>query len=77
MYGMEMTDDYLLQEFHEAGIWLPGEKDEMALLGMRYSGMEAALQQQQSAIRAWAQGSEQQTGLLGGGFLGAPGRGLR
>lgn len=21
-----MTDDYLLQEFHEAGIWLPKEK---------------------------------------------------
>ena len=26
-----MTDDYLLQEFHEAGIWLPEEREAMEL----------------------------------------------
>ncbi len=32
-----MTDDYLLQEFHEAGIWLPEEleEDERRLAAMR------------------------------------------
>lgn len=27
-----MTEDYLIQEFHEAGIYLPGERMEVELL---------------------------------------------
>jgi hypothetical protein len=34
-----MTDDYLLQEFHEAGIWLPGERE--AVIRSEESSMEA------------------------------------
>ncbi len=36
-----MTDDYLLQEFHEAGIWLPGEKEVVFDGRLPYADMAA------------------------------------
>ena len=75
-----MTDDYLLQEFHEAGIWLPDELEVIRRqqenqrnwarqMDMMIGAQSMSLQAQQFAL-GQQRGSSHPTDLLGGGLRG-------
>jgi hypothetical protein len=74
----QWLDDLLIAEFHEAGIYLPGEKEavERQLMrnrGMVNSGFEAQLLCHQAALQNQAtmqRLGNQFSGLFGGGLSG-------
>ena len=72
----EFLDGETLREFHEAGIWLPGEREELERQYKMQAQLARAMQGQVLGLQVPATAYQATRGLVGcavlGNMLGAP-----